>query len=75
MHKLEHADSNQKTQTVLYYPPHSPDFGFLDFHLFGALKCAVRQKRFGSEEKANEEVTESIKYGLVQEGGGTLAVS
>jgi len=68
MHKLEHADRNRKTQTVLYYPPHSPDFSFSDFHLFGALKRAVRQKRFGSEDKAHEEVTESIKFGPVQQG-------
>jgi hypothetical protein len=71
--KLEHADSNQKTRTVLHYPPYNPDFGFSDFNLFGALKHVVRQKRFGSEDEVTEEVIESIKFGPVQEGKGALA--
>jgi hypothetical protein len=58
----------KKLLTVLHYPPHSPDFGFSDLHLFGALKRAVHLKRFGSEDEVIEEVTESTKFGLVQEG-------
>jgi hypothetical protein len=57
-----------KNLTVLHYPPHCPDFGFSDLHLFGALKRAVRQKRFGSEDEVIEEVIESTKFGPVQEG-------
>jgi transposase len=37
--------------TVLTHPPYSPDF-----HLFGALKVAIRGKRFGSDDEFIEGV-------------------
>jgi hypothetical protein len=42
--------------TVLSRPPYSPDLAPSDFHLFGALKDAIRGKRFGSDDEVIEEV-------------------
>jgi hypothetical protein len=47
---------------------HSPDLAPSDFHLFGALKDAIRGKRFGSDDKVIEEVAASAVFGLVQDG-------
>jgi histone-lysine N-methyltransferase SETMAR len=44
----------QPRWTVLPHPPHSPDFAPSDFHLFGALKDAIRGKSFGSDDKVIE---------------------
>jgi hypothetical protein len=68
MHKLEHADSNRKTQTVLYYPHHTAQISV--FQISISLEHSNVQfvrKGLASEDKANEEVTESIKFGPVQE--------
>jgi histone-lysine N-methyltransferase SETMAR len=39
------------------HPPYRPDLAPSDFHLFGALKDAIRGKRFGSDDEVSEEVT------------------
>lgn len=36
--------------TVLTHPPYSPDIASSDFHLFGALKNAVRSTRFETDD-------------------------
>jgi histone-lysine N-methyltransferase SETMAR len=41
--------------TVLPHPPYIPDLAPSGFHLFGALKDAIRRKRFGSDDKVIEE--------------------
>jgi histone-lysine N-methyltransferase SETMAR len=40
--------------TVLPHPPYSPDLAPSDLHLFGALKDAIRGKKFGSDEVIEE---------------------
>jgi hypothetical protein len=44
--------------TVLPHPPHSPDLPSSGFHLFGALKNAIRGRGFGNDDKVIEEVKE-----------------
>jgi histone-lysine N-methyltransferase SETMAR len=51
--------------TVFPHPPYSPDLAPSDLHLFGALKDAIRGKRFGSDEVI-EEVAASSGFRLVQ---------
>jgi histone-lysine N-methyltransferase SETMAR len=41
--------------TVLPHAPYIPDLAPSDFHLFEALKDAIRGKRFGSDDKVTEE--------------------
>jgi histone-lysine N-methyltransferase SETMAR len=47
--------------TVLPHPPYSPDLVPSDFHLSGALKDAIRGKRFGSDDEATEEVKKGLR--------------
>ena len=41
--------------TVLPHLPYSPDLAPSDFHFFGALKDAIRGKRFESDDEVIEE--------------------
>ena len=55
--------------TVLPHPPYCQDLIPSDFQLFWALKGALHGKRFGSDDKAIEEVTKwllNTKFRLVQ---------
>jgi len=47
---------------------YKPDLAASDFYLFGALKGAIRGKRFGSEDEVLEELAAGTKFQLVQEG-------
>ena len=61
-----HRNSNGQ-----FFHTHTPDSPYLTpshSHLLTALKDAIRGKRFGSDDKVIEEVTENIKFKLVQEG-------
>jgi len=44
--------------TVLEHPAYSPDFALSDYHLFSPLKCALRGRRFTSDEGVKEAVHE-----------------
>jgi len=44
--------------TVLEHPAYSPDLASSDYHLFGALKDALRGRRFTSDEGVKEVVHE-----------------
>jgi histone-lysine N-methyltransferase SETMAR len=46
---------------VLPHPPYSPHLAPSDFHLFGALKDAIRKKRFGSDDKVTAEVKKWLR--------------
>jgi transposase len=47
--------------TVLPHTPYSPDLAPSDFHLFEALKDAIRGKRFGSDDEVIEEVKKWLR--------------
>jgi hypothetical protein len=75
-HDNERPHTSLKTQeavtelgiTVLPHPLYSPDLAPSDLHLFGTLKDAIRRKRFGSDDKAIEELAASAGFRLVQDG-------
>jgi len=41
---------------LLQHPPYSPDLAPSDYHIFGALKEALRSRRFASDEEVKEAV-------------------
>jgi hypothetical protein len=47
--------------TVFPHPPYSIDTAPSDFHLFGALRDAIRGKSFGSYDEVVEEVQKGLR--------------
>jgi hypothetical protein len=49
-------------ETLLLHPPYTPDLAPSGFHLFGALKDAIRQKMFDSDDEVTKRWRSVYEY-------------